>query len=68
MPFGSNCEVRVKLKQALASLLAAETALVVASEMLERERSLLVFSVWAAWEMVQVRESLLLTPPLGEGE
>jgi uncharacterized membrane protein YjdF len=59
---------------ALASFLAAQVALAVASEMLEeiaetkRERSLLgvltvfmAFSVWAAWEMLQVRQSLHLT-------
>jgi len=63
--------------KALASFLAAQVALAVASEMLEeiaetkRERSLLgvltlftAFSVWAAWEMLQVRQNLHLAKEL----
>jgi hypothetical protein len=64
----------MNLLNALASFLAAQVGLFVASEMLEeaaatkRERALLgamtlfmAFSLWSSWEMLQVRQSLSLT-------
>ena len=67
----------MKLLNAAASLLAAGVAASVGSEFLEAaaqardERAVLadaalatVFGLWACWEVLQVRQSLKLTPEL----